>query len=140
MRELVGYLRFDTEIELGLLNEIWALDQIYTNHLLAQQQLVFKQRHGSKITKRHDRASTPFERARASGKIAEKDRSAMQQTMDAICPGELYRQIAALTTKLERIALNKAAAPVRPAVNRAFVNHRQPELLGEATIRPSRRN
>jgi len=140
VRELVGYLRFDTEIELGLLNEIWALDQIYTNHLLAQQQLVFKQRHGSKITKRHDRASTPFERARASGKIAEKDRSAMQQTMDAICPGELYRQIAALTTKLERIALNKAAAPVRPAVNRAFVNHRQPELLGEATIRPSRRN
>jgi hypothetical protein len=140
VRELVGYLRFDTEIELGLLNEIWALDQIYTNHLLAQQQLVFKQRHGSKITKRHDRASTPFERARASAKIAEKDRSAMQQTMDAICPGELYRQIAALTTKLERIALNKAAAPVRPAVNRAFVNHRQPELLGEATIRPSRRN
>ena len=140
VRELVGYLRFDTEVELGLLNEIWELDQIYTNHLLAQQQLVFKQRSGSKITKRHDRAATPFERARSFGEIAVKDRSAMQQTMDAVCPGELYRQIAALTTQLERLALNKAAAPVKPVVNRAFVNHRQPEHLGEATIRSSRRN
>ena len=139
VRELVGYLRFDTEVELGLLNEIWELDQIYTNHLLAQQQLVFKQRSGSKITKRHDRAATPFERARSFGEIAVKDRSAMQQTMDAVCPGELYRQIAALTTQLKRLALNKAAAPVKPVVNRAFVNHRQPEHLGEATIRSSRR-
>jgi hypothetical protein len=63
----------------------------------------------------------------------------MKQIMDAICPCELYRQIAALTTQLERIALNKTAAPVKPPANRAFVNHRQPELLGEATIRSSRR-
>jgi len=36
VRELVGYLRFDTEKELSVLNQIWALDMVYTNHLLAQ--------------------------------------------------------------------------------------------------------
>jgi hypothetical protein len=37
VRELVGYLRFDTEAELAVLNRIWDLDRIYTNYLLAQQ-------------------------------------------------------------------------------------------------------
>jgi hypothetical protein len=34
---------------------------------------------------------------------------------------ELYRQIQDLTTQIERMALNKAPAAVRPRVNRAFV-------------------
>jgi len=140
VRELVGYLRFDTGAELELLNEIWELDQSYTNYLLAQQHLVFKQRNGSKVTKRHDRAATPFERAGTFLELTEIDRSAMQQTMDTISPGELYREIKALTDRLERVALNKRAAPVKPPVNRAFVDHYRPELLGEATIRSSRRN
>ena len=60
VRKLVGYLRFDTEKELLVLNEIWALDMGYTNYLLAQQKLVFKQRTGSRVTKCYARAATPF--------------------------------------------------------------------------------
>ncbi|HUX05579.1 MAG TPA: transposase family protein, partial [Acidimicrobiales bacterium] len=37
VRQLVGYLRFDTTAELELLNRIWALDGTFTNYLLAQQ-------------------------------------------------------------------------------------------------------
>jgi len=62
VRELVGYLRFDTDKELLVLNEIWALKMIYTNHLLANQKLVFNQRDGAKVTKRYDRAQTPYQR------------------------------------------------------------------------------
>jgi hypothetical protein len=62
VRELVGYLRFDTQAELKLVNEIRALDQVYTNHLLAQQKLAFKQRSGAKVTKCYDRAQTPHQR------------------------------------------------------------------------------
>ena len=50
MRQLVGYLRYDTEVELAQLNQIWGLDRVYTNNLLAQQKLV------AKVTKRYDRA------------------------------------------------------------------------------------
>ena len=42
MRELVGYLRFDTEAELNVLNRIWTLEQNYTNLLLAQQKLTHR--------------------------------------------------------------------------------------------------
>ena len=120
VRELVGYLRFDTEAELGVLNRIWELDRIYTNYLLAQQKLVFKQRHGAKVTKKYDRASTPFARTSARTGISDACRSEMEKTMDSIRPGELYRQIQDLTAQLERLALTKAPAAVKPRVNRAF--------------------
>jgi hypothetical protein len=64
--------------------------------------------------------TTPFERAMARASLSRTDRRAMQQVMDAVRPGDLYREIQSLTTQLERIALSKAPAPVKPQVNRAF--------------------
>ena len=65
VRELVGYHRYDTPAELTLLNEIWELDRVFTNYLLPQQKLVFKQRNATqaKVTKRYDTATTPHQRA-----------------------------------------------------------------------------
>jgi hypothetical protein len=138
VRELVGYLRFDTDKELSLLNEIWALDMGYTNYLLAQQKLVFKQRSGSKVTKRHDRAMTPFARTLAYKGTADAERDRLNEAMGAVAPGELYRQIAALAQQLENLALTKAPAPIKPQVNRSFNSREHPELLGEATNQSSR--
>ena len=122
VRELVGYLRFDTDTELSVLNKIWVLDMGYTNHLLAQQKLVSKQRTGSKVTKKYDRAATPYERAIASGELTETARADIDAAMAAIRPGDLHRRIQALTKQLERLALTKAPAPVKPRVNTAFNN------------------
>jgi hypothetical protein len=122
VRELVGYLRFDSDAELAILNQIWELDRTFTNYLLAQQKIVFKQRHGSKVTKRYDRAATPFERALDRSSVVTKDREVMHGVMNAIRPGKLYRQIHDLTTQLEHMALSKAPAPVKPQVNRAFTH------------------
>jgi hypothetical protein len=120
VRELVGYLRFDTAKELSILNRIWALDMVYTNYLLAQQKIIFKQRNGSKVTKRYDRAITPFERTMARTSVDGAARRAMQAVMRTVRPGDLFREIQGLTTQLERLALSKAPAPVKPRVNRAF--------------------
>jgi transposase InsO family protein len=120
VRELVGYLRFDTEAELAVLNRIWELDRIYTNYLLAQQKLLSKQRHGAKVTKKYDRAMTPFGRTSARADITPASRQTMDDTMAGVRPGELYRQIQDLTSQLERMALTKAPAAVKPRVNRSF--------------------
>ncbi len=120
VRELVGYLRFDTDAELTVLNRIWELDRIYTNYLLAQQKLVSKQRHGAKVTKKYDTAATPFARASARADTTAACRTNMTKTMAGVRPGALYRQIQDLTAQLERMALAKAPAPVKPSVNRAF--------------------
>ena len=44
----------------------------------------------------------------------------MQGAMDVIKPGDPSRQIQGLTTQLERIALSKAPALVKPQVDRSF--------------------
>ena len=143
MRELVGYLRFDTEEELDLLNRIWALDHHFTNHLLAQSKLIFKQRKGAKVTKRYDTAQTPFARALADDRVTSTACSALTAANKAIRPGDLYRQINGLINglikQLDRLALSKAPAPLNPPVNRSFNQSRQPEVLGEAMNRASRR-
>ena len=66
VRRLVGYLRYDSPAELKVLNEIWALDQRFTNLVCAQQKLISRERVGAKVIKRHDPAQTPHQRALAS--------------------------------------------------------------------------
>jgi hypothetical protein len=139
VRGLVGYLRYDSAVELDVLNEIWDLDRIYTNYLLAQQKLIFKHRDGAKVAKRYDVAATPFQRADAHPDVTETCRTVMYQTMDDLRPADLYRAIRVLTARLERLSLSKAPAPVKPAVNRSFNDYAQAEVLPEAMNQPSRR-
>jgi Integrase core domain len=139
VRELVGYLRFDTETELSVLNEIWALDQRFTNYLLAQQKLVSKTRDGAKVIKRHDAAMTPHQRTLAWAELTVKDRRVVTKVFSAIRPAELARAITTLTARLENLALTKAPAPIKPPVNRAFNSPPAPEIPREATNQPWRR-
>lgn len=140
VRELVGYLRFDTPEELAVLNQIWELDRRYTNFLLANQKLVSKTREGAKVTKRYDRARTPYERALTHPKVSAADKTRLRRQMARVSPGRLNREITGLTDRLEHLALNKTPAPIKPRINRSFNQPRQPKVLREATNQPSRRN
>ena len=121
VRELVGYLRYDSAAELAKLNEIWELDRVFTNYLLAQQKLVSKQRHGAKVTKRHDTPATPHQRAIRHERMRKHPVIQMNAAFKKIKPGTLSRHILALTSELETLALAKKPARIKPA-NRAWNN------------------
>lgn len=138
VRELVGYLRFDTPPELELLNQIWELDAIFANYLLPQQKLVFKQRRGAHVTKRHDTAATPHQRAAAHlevASLAQDAIEAMTTRFNQIKPAALARRIQALTSRLGTLAMAKKAprttTPTGPSSRR---------FPREATTQPSRRS
>lgn len=120
VRELVGYLRYDTPAELALLNEIWELDRVFTNYLLPQQKLVFKQRNGAKVTKRYDTATTPHQRAISREDMRKRPIIQMNAEFKRLKPAALSRHILALTGQLETLAPAKKPAAPKPAVNRAF--------------------
>jgi hypothetical protein len=138
VRELVGYLRFDSDAELAVLNRIWELDRMFTNLLLTQQKLVSRERIGAKVVKRHDPAATPLERTIRSGVLSPARRGALTRARNGLRPGELQREIARLYTQLEHLAMFKITTAPR-AVNRAFNSSDRPELLVEATNQRSRR-
>ena len=138
VRQLVGYLRYDTDRELELLNQIWARDALFTNYLLAQQKLVEKHRHGATVTKRYDRAQTPHQRATAHAALTGDARAVMDAAFIALHLAVLYDQIQSLTAQLEHVALTKGLVRIR-RVNRAFNRPSHPEVLDEAMIQASRR-
>ncbi len=111
-----------------MLNRIWELDRVFTNLLLTQQELVGRERVGSKLIKRQAAAATPLERVVRSGVLSSHQRGVLTRVRNFLRPGEPQREIARLCAQLERLAIRKAAVPQR-AVNRSFNTSTRPELL-----------
>jgi transposase InsO family protein len=133
VRELVGYYRYDTVGELDKLNEIWALDAVFANYFLPQQKLIFKQRNGAKVTKRHDTAATPHQRAVAHPGVRARPKITMNATFNRLKPAALSRQILALTGELETLAQAKKAPRSKPPVNHAWNDSDWRRKSNEAT-------
>ncbi len=138
VRELVGYLRYDTGAELSLLNRIYEVDRTYTNLVLTQQKLVFKERVGAKVTLRHDAAQSPYERLVAADVLSSARRAALTRQRNSLKPAALQRQIRALCHELQTLSLTKAPAPPARSTGPSTSPVRR-RVLREATTRHSRR-
>jgi hypothetical protein len=128
VRTVVGYYRYDTASELLLLNEIWQLQSKLTNYFHPQQKLVSKVRTGAKVSRKHDKATTPFHRTIDHPTLTVDRIVALKRTYSLINPAATQRQIQALTSQLVTLATSKAAdgapAPVtKRARSREATNH-----------------
>jgi hypothetical protein len=131
VRTVVGYHRYDTAAELLLLNEIWYLQSQLTNYFYPQQKLISKTRHGAKVSKRHDTATTPFHRAIDHPTLAGDRVAALKRTYSLINPAAVQRQVQALTAQLLALTTSKAAPGTKAQVNKRAHSH-------EATNTPTR--
>lgn len=119
VRTVVGYHRYDTAAELALLNETWALQSLMTNYFLPQQKLISKVRHGAKVTKKHDKATTPHRRAERHAAVTVEDKTILTDTYTDLNPAAIQRQIQALTAQLLALTTAKGGAVIRPVPTRA---------------------
>ena len=122
MRTVVGYHRYDTTAELLLLNKIWVLQSLLTNYFYPQQKLVSKTRVGAKVSKKHDKATTPHRRAERHEAVCAQDKAILADTYTGINPAAVQRQIQALTTELLTITTSKAGPAKKAPVTRASSN------------------
>ena len=115
VRQVAGYHRYDTDAERLLLNRIWALQTLMTNFFEPQQKLISKVRHGAKVTKKYDTATTPHQRAiRHPQKITKKATITLDRTYAKINPAAVQREIQALTSELLTLTTAKASARNTP--------------------------
>jgi hypothetical protein len=116
VRQLVGYLRYDTPGELELLNQIWTAQALIGNHFYPQQKLISKVRDGAKVTKRYDPARTPYARAVAHPAVTPLRRRRLDAQHASFNPAAVQRQIQALCGELLTLATAKNQPATKPAV------------------------
>jgi len=112
----LGYLRYDTQAELVLLNKIWALQSLIGNHFYPQQKLVSKVRDGAKITKKYDTAQTPYARVSAHCEVEALPKRRLATEHSSFNPAAVQRQIQALCDELLTLATAKGQPSRKPQV------------------------
>ena len=107
VRRAVGYLRYDSEEELQTLNELYRHLRLYTNFFQPTMKLMEKKRIGSKVTKKYDKAKTPYRRVLASVDVSAKDKQVLQRIYAKLNPAQLKRTITRLQQKLYKLNAQK---------------------------------
>jgi len=103
VRRAVGYLRYDTQEEVDILNELYIYLGQYCNFFIPAQKLVSKTRKGSKVTKKYDEAKTPYRRVLECYGINDKIKEKLKVKYDSLNPAELKRKISVLQNKLLKL-------------------------------------
>jgi hypothetical protein len=100
VRQQVGYARYDTAAELKALRELYRYLRLYVNFFQPQMKLVSKTRRGAVVTKRFDRALTPYQRALGSSDIAEGAKEDLRRAYLELNPAQLKRDLAQCQARL----------------------------------------
>ncbi len=109
VRRNVGYARFDTPEELGVLGELYTVLREHTNFFMPSTKLISKTRDGAKVTKRYDRAKTPYARALGSEHVTDAVKRRLTKRYETLNPVALKRKIAELQKRLyELVSLKES--------------------------------
>lgn len=114
VRRAVGYQRYDTEAQLELLNELYATLRLYTNFFQPTMKLRSKVRVGSKVTKRYDRAQTPYQRVLAAPQVCQANKDALRRKYETLNPAALKRKLNGLQERLLKTGASNKRVRLRP--------------------------
>jgi hypothetical protein len=107
VRQHVGYARYDTPAELEVLAELYRRLRLYVNFFQPQARLIEKTRHGAKVTRRYDRARTPYQRILASPHVSPAVKDELTATYLGLNPAQLKRDLVSCQDRLIRLAAHK---------------------------------
>lgn len=94
VRQYIGYDRLNNPEQLELLNDLYRNDLNYfLNYFLPSVKLISKERQGSKIKKKYDKAKTPFQRLFESKEIDEDKKLELLRILNRLDPFKLQENI-----------------------------------------------
>ena len=100
VRRAVGYLRYDTDEELRIMNKLYDVLSLYINFFLPSMKLLEKTRIGSKVIKKYDKPRAPYKRIIALDAVSEEVKEKLRKTYGELNPLSLKRQIDKFTQEL----------------------------------------
>lgn len=105
VRRLVGYDRFEGNTACKCLAQQYYVARLYINFFQPSMKLISKTRRGAKVSKRYDKARTPFERILASASVPKKIKKKLKGEYDSMDPVALLGEMAKLQKRLWKLAI-----------------------------------
>ena len=105
VRQNVGYDRYEGPAACAALNALYQPLRLYLNFFQPVMVLVEKTRDGAKVTKRYDRAQTPYQRVLAAPEVPEEAKERLRKLYLTLNPAALLRQIQACQAALWKLAI-----------------------------------
>jgi len=109
VRRAVGYLRYETPRQLLLLNRLYRVLRSYTDYFQPTVKFLAKTRIGSRVSKRYDKALTPYRRLLAWPGLTAPDRARLAAEYGALNPADLKRRCERLQRQLLKEVEGQAA-------------------------------
>jgi len=108
VRKTLGYLRYDTDKELNLINSLYEKElRLYKNFFSPVMKLIKKERVAAKVKRKYDTPQTPYQRLIKSGQISEDEKKKLEALYLTLNPAELKRRIEEKTHRLYQAYENK---------------------------------
>jgi len=108
VRKVFGYLRYDTDEELILMNSLYEKElRLYKNFFSPVMKLKEKERVGGRVKRKYDTPKTPYQRLIELGKISKEEKEKLQELYLSLNPAELKRKIDERTHNLYQIYKKK---------------------------------
>jgi hypothetical protein len=108
IRQVIGYLRYDTEEEMDCLNDLYRNElRLYKNFFQPVIKLESKERVCGRIKRKYGRAKTPYRRLMESEQISEEEKVKLTAIYQSLNPAELKRAIDRKLNNLYKIYQKK---------------------------------
>jgi len=94
VKKFVGYLRYNTEEELGILSGLHRNElRLYKNFFQPVMKLILKERVGGKIRRKYDLPKTPYQRVMESREVSRQTKNDLEKLYLSLNPAALKRTI-----------------------------------------------
>lgn len=120
VRRMSGYDRFEGAEACRELNHLYALVRDYNNFFMPSAKLLEKVRNGARVTKRYDKAKTPYQRVLESPDVTKTVKDRLRRHYATLNLAALKREIEASQARLAKLAVrqrNTTAKPPSPSAN-----------------------
>ena len=140
VRQQVGYARYDNPEELEALRDLYRVLRLYVNFFQPQMKLLSKTRRGAKVTKRFDRARTPYQRVLESPYVDGEAKDRLRTNYLDLNPAQLKRDLAERQRRLLLLSKDKRSVrkevkppPGPPLTGGPLQSTRFEDIFGDAT-------
>jgi hypothetical protein len=110
IRKLVGYDRYEGLDAYAALSKLYGVLRLYVNFFQPSLKLISKTRIGAKVTKKYDKAKTPYQRLMSSSNIIEEIKIKLKKQFEELDPVELLKNLEELQNNFWKHAWQKDKA------------------------------